>query len=74
MARLLSADEFKVEANYKAATGVPVAMTDLGELYLLAEMSGGRGRGAGTAGEGNREAGEGIGSDGAEAFQFVVRR
>ena len=39
VARLLSADEFKVEANYEAAKGVPVAMTDLGELYLLAEMS-----------------------------------
>ena len=39
IARLLSADQFTIEATYEAAKGVPVAMTDLGELYLLAEMN-----------------------------------
>ncbi|MGI8821611.1 MAG: valine--tRNA ligase [Chthoniobacterales bacterium] len=38
LARLLNAEQLLIEPGYAAATGVPVAVTDLGELYLLADM------------------------------------
>ena len=34
IARLLNADEVKLDRTYKAESGVPVAMTPLGEIYL----------------------------------------
>jgi valyl-tRNA synthetase len=37
ISRLLNAESLTVDAIYAAATGVPVAVTDAGELYLLAE-------------------------------------
>ena len=39
ISRLLNAEELNCDPNYKAEGGVPVAMTPLGELYLL--ISGG---------------------------------
>jgi valyl-tRNA synthetase len=39
MARLLNADEVRLDRQYKAAAGVPVAATSLGEIFLI--VSGG---------------------------------
>ncbi|MEY2560769.1 MAG: valyl-tRNA synthetase [Verrucomicrobiota bacterium] len=39
IARLLNAEDFKLDPKYQPEAGVPVAMTPLGELYL--EMAGG---------------------------------
>ena len=36
IARLLNAEPLTIDANFAAASGVPVAATDVGELYLLA--------------------------------------
>ena len=37
IARLLNAEELKLDPKYQPEAGVPVAMTQLGELYLLIE-------------------------------------
>ncbi len=39
LARLLNAEQLLIEPAYTAATGVPVAVTDLGELYLVTEIN-----------------------------------
>jgi valyl-tRNA synthetase len=35
ISRLLNAEEVKLDSNFQAEAGVPVAMTPLGELYLV---------------------------------------
>ena len=35
ISRLLNADELKVDSQFQAAAGVPVAVTRLGELFLI---------------------------------------
>ncbi|MBA3883809.1 MAG: valine--tRNA ligase, partial [Chthoniobacterales bacterium] len=39
IARLLNAEQLTVQPDYVASAGVPVAVTDTGELYLLAEST-----------------------------------
>jgi valyl-tRNA synthetase len=36
IARLLNADEVKLDVNFKGASGIPVAVTNLGEIFLIA--------------------------------------
>jgi valyl-tRNA synthetase len=38
LARLLNADEVKVDRQYKAAAGTPMAVTPLGEIILIVEV------------------------------------